>query len=1132
MNTNTPRRLVKLAPQMALVALLLGLFSAFSARSQDVTLTNVSGYRVFAGGGYSGIYSNVQFRATLSGNFSTPINPVTLSISGAPAGLSYSFSTNNFTNSQNPITITLAVTNIAKGVYPLTISVTTNAVSLGNSLVIPLIVGTLWTNNNPAGDVTWANVNNWSAGAPAATDSVLFQDAGWNTNYLGSSLTVDTLAFLRNTSGTNQNLALVSGATLSILGTNSLIANVDSTPGNNKTTTINFFGAGATVLVSNTVASVAINGVSSSGVGTTLVMTNLDTFRSVVSRFGMGDFTTANQGVTGGTTTSSPQGVRVDLAKTNTINASYVGDYTTTNTIFSAVAFANHLDGNNGGTETLNFGIKNNIQADSVIFGQGKAGGSSSIVQFNPLFATTNSSFVLRGTNNTRASLLGVAVDSGTTTNTGNNSRMILSLLGGNVDILVNTIWLGRNRNYSSSPNALARGNLLFSYGVVDANTIRAGYQAYTGEGLCNAQITVGGSNTLATLVVNNDLNLGFTAGDWGGGNASRTFGQVVVATNGIVRAKQISVGTLSTNNTITVQKGGILIVSNTIASSAKGLTTLSLDAAQLTLTAVSGVTNVFLTNLTVVTASKINIASLSGFTSLPATNAIIQYQSASGSSTLGIGSVPPGFNNLRLNDNTASKTIELIISTNTPQVLVWKGPGNTWDHSSFNWVQSTNTSIAAKFTDGDRVIFNDTVGVPTSIVINELVSPSQIGVGISFTNSVNAYTFTTNSATPSGIAAGVLTKYGTAKLQIDGYANVGAQINAGTLAGSGVLGSVVTASGTFFGWSGEVVGSSDISGGATNSGTLTGGLTVSPGGAFTNNGTINSSFGVATNGLLINNSSINNLGNSTVSAGGRLVNSSGNLTGTSLTIGGTFEDQGIGLIKLASGTSSLNILSGATFIPGGSAIATTTVQETSFTDPLTAGSVKLNNGSTTIVKVDPGSLGQLNSKVLCNVIYLGPSQSFVVTNGGGIFITNVGATPFAPGQSFKLFGTVPSDGNFSTGIFSLNTTNTYPIITPASPGFGLAWDLSQVIYNGTISIVTNGLPQIPTNIVASLNGNQLTISWPSDYTGWRLYGQTNSLSSGLGTNWVLIAGSTSTNSITITNTAPCGFYRLGYPYP
>jgi hypothetical protein len=70
-----------------------------------------------------------------------------------------------------------------------------------------------------------------------------------------------------------------------------------------------------------------------------------------------------------------------------------------------------------------------------------------------------------------------------------------------------------------------------------------------------------------------------------------------------------------------------------------------------------------------------------------------------------------------------------------------------------------------------------------------------------------------------------------------------------------------------------------------------------------------------------------------------------------------------------------------------------------------------------------------------------------------------------------------------------------------------------------------------PTNIITSVSGNQLTLSWPANHIGWQLQVQTNGLSGGLGTNWVDVSGSTTNDQITIPiNPANgCVFYRLTY---
>jgi hypothetical protein len=282
--------------------------------------------------------------------------------------------------------------------------------------------------------------------------------------------------------------------------------------------------------------------------------------------------------------------------------------------------------------------------------------------------------------------------------------------------------------------------------------------------------------------------------------------------------------------------------------------------------------------------------------------------------------------------------------------------------------------------------------------------------------------------------------------------------------------------------------------------------------------------------GLLVNTGTMSSIGSPTIPNGATIINS-GTILGNALNISGTLIDAGApGYIGMV-GTCTIN--GTGTFIPGGSGIGATTVKETSISDPLSAGTMRILSNSTNIFKVDPGST-PTSTKLLSNLQILGPSQGTVQTNGGVIVITNVGATPFAIGQVFKLFGTQPSDGVFGPSLFTLNTTNSYPVIVPAQPASGMAWDLSQVIFDGIISI-TNGpviLPTTPTNITTSVAGNVLTLSWPSDYTGWLLQVQTNSRSSGLGTNWFTVPGSSSTNSVSITNDLanPCVFFRMAYP--
>lgn len=133
----------------------------------------------------------------------------------------------------------------------------------------------------------------------------------------------------------------------------------------------------------------------------------------------------------------------------------------------------------------------------------------------------------------------------------------------------------------------------------------------------------------------------------------------------------------------------------------------------------------------------------------------------------------------------------------------------------------------------------------------------------------------------------------------------------------------------------------------------------------------------------------------------------------------------------------------------------------------------------------------------------------------GTIVVTNLGA-PLQVGDTFTLFNKAVTGGG------SLTVT-----------GGGAAWT-NKLALNGSIEVIPS-VNTNPTNIVASVNGNVLTLSWPADHTGWRLQVQTNTLATGLVANsnaWSTVAGSTSVNSTNITINPANGavFYRLVYP--
>jgi autotransporter-associated beta strand protein len=141
-----------------------------------------------------------------------------------------------------------------------------------------------------------------------------------------------------------------------------------------------------------------------------------------------------------------------------------------------------------------------------------------------------------------------------------------------------------------------------------------------------------------------------------------------------------------------------------------------------------------------------------------------------------------------------------------------------------------------------------------------------------------------------------------------------------------------------------------------------------------------------------------------------------------------------------------------------------------------------------------------------------------LITNfstGTNIVVTNIGPALVAS-DTFTLFNKAVTNGS------ALKVTG--------GLAAGLSWT-NKLGINGTIQVV-QGFATYSTNITFTVNNSTLTISWPATHQGWSLQAQTNSLSAGLGTNWVTIPGTdvvTSTN-LSIVPGNPSVFYRLKMP--
>ena len=237
---------------------------------------------------------------------------------------------------------------------------------------------------------------------------------------------------------------------------------------------------------------------------------------------------------------------------------------------------------------------------------------------------------------------------------------------------------------------------------------------------------------------------------------------------------------------------------------------------------------------------------------------------------------------------------------------------------------------------------------------------------------------------------------------------------------------------------------------------------------------------------------------------------------------------QGTGILTLPAAntyTGPTVVTNGVLSLPSGGSIGTNTV---------TVSGSGLLVGSGTIagpVTVQPG--GAIEAGTTNTIGTLNLSSPLTLSGNAVVKISKTGGThDLFNGQSSVIYGGTLTVTNLAG---TLTTNDTFTLFSPGasasnfssivgSPGPGLAYSFA----NGVLSVVV-GVANNPTNITARVSGGTLTLSWPSDHTGWILQSQTNALGVGLSSNWVDVAGSgaSNTNVSTINPTNPAVFYRL-----
>ncbi|MEO5802798.1 MAG: autotransporter-associated beta strand repeat-containing protein [Verrucomicrobiota bacterium] len=247
-----------------------------------------------------------------------------------------------------------------------------------------------------------------------------------------------------------------------------------------------------------------------------------------------------------------------------------------------------------------------------------------------------------------------------------------------------------------------------------------------------------------------------------------------------------------------------------------------------------------------------------------------------------------------------------------------------------------------------------------------------------------------------------------------------------------------------------------------------------------------------------------------------------------------------LSLIKSGSGLLTItanNVFSGGLTVSNGTVLVNNTSGSGTGTGPVTVlagslGGTGIISGAVTVQggKLSPGnSIGRLtvnNTVTLLSdtSIEIDKSASTndqvvatVINYGGTLTVTNLNGSLVA-GDSYTIFSAGSFTGNFSSII--------------GVPGQGLAWSFNPT--NGTIT-VEQSIATTPTNLVFNVSGSNLALSWPTEYLGWVIEAQTNSLASGISANtndWHILPGTelvTATN-LTIDPANPTVFFRMRLP--
>jgi hypothetical protein len=504
---------------------------------------------------------------------------VSFSLSGLPVNSTAAFNPASLSGSGTSTLTVTTTTNTPVGVYPLTISgvgsgaTNTAAISLTVNSGIVASPGTLlWVGtNNWSVAQNWTNLTTPGYGPPGISNDVVFTNlatvATSNSinNTMNSDTTINSLTF-NNTNGFHTT-QIAPGATLAIIGSKGVTVGTESDLGSTAAVFDSITGAGGTLVVSNSAASLIVRqgAVTGGSQRATLDLSGLGTFNATLNQVSIG--------VAGPVVRETGT---LMLAKTNSITASG-----------SIAVLVGDNSSNAGGQNYLYLGQVNSIFADSITIGRQKI---TATLAFNPAFL--NASAFFRGADGLRRVANWNIGDNSAQSSSSSSTHGTVDLSGSTVDALVDALVIGKSQKTTGADTF---GTLTFASGTLDVNTLQVGFQAQSGATSAgNGTLNVNGPGAL--LNANTILELGHTSGGAGTTNTSGTLnlnagtvqttnvagggGVSTINLNGgtlnieggkIANVFTLNVGTTGATNAALLFNAATISTSNTITIAANG---------------------------------------------------------------------------------------------------------------------------------------------------------------------------------------------------------------------------------------------------------------------------------------------------------------------------------------------------------------------------------------------------------------------------------------------------------------------------------------------------------------------------------------------------------------------------------